>query len=156
MPGGETMYVYGQGVRNTLRSRKFTAKIVNHLARCWDPKKTFAQVAEERIFRSGTTWIKYPTDVEVLMLMEARHRIDTDSGDPAEIVTQFSNPGAVRNDGYKVKFLRRLKKLLKRNPQLRAVQIIGPAVKGQGFCSYMSDQEVLERLMEKPSSDQAK
>lgn len=156
MSGAQSVYVYGQGIRNTLRSRKFTAKVINHIAKNWDPKKTFAQIMDERILRTNTRWLTYPTDVEVLMVMESRHHTDAGATSPAELAIQFSNPGPVRRYDYQVKFLRRLKKLLKRNPQARVVQIIGPAVMGQGFFSYMSDQEALDRLMETSTGSKEK
>lgn len=143
-------HAYGQ----CNRSHKDSVILIRAMDKVWSQKPglTFAQVMYETIYTEsencsvGRMRYSYPTDVDVLMAMEDLYKKDNTPATVVEIQLAFGTPGKIRSSNYREGFLDRLKKLFKKNPKLRIVEILSPAVMGRGFYSYLKDDEALKRL----------
>ena len=137
------------------RSHKDSVVLIRAMDKVWSQKPglTFAQAMYETIYTGsedcsvGRMRYSYPTDVDVLMMTEALYKRDNTPAAVVDIQLTFGTPGKIRNSNYREGFLDRLKKLFKKNPKLRVVEILSPAVMGKGYFSYLTDEEALKRLV---------
>ena len=137
------------------RSHKDSVVLIKAMDKVWSQKPglTFAQAMYETIYALpdncsvGRMRYSYPSDTEVLMATESLYKRDNTPAAVVEIQLVFGNPGQIRSSDYREKFLDRIKKLFKKNPKLRIVEILSPAVMGRGYYSYLKDDEALRRLV---------
>ncbi|MEK7478797.1 MAG: hypothetical protein AAB626_02665 [Patescibacteria group bacterium] len=143
---------YGQN--HLVRSNKDSVVLIKAMDNAWsrNPEMTFSQMVDKALFAPSVDCAVrgmrffYPDDIDVVMVTEALYKRCNTPADIAEIQLAFGNPGKIRSLEYREKYLERFKKLFKKNPKLRVVQILSPAVMGKGFFSYLTDEEVKKRL----------
>lgn len=139
---------------DVIRKNKESARLIGAIDDLWgrNPGTPFSRLMDEKLFTLkncvvGTMKHSYPSDAVVLMAMESLYKKDNTTNDVVEIQLSFGNPGETRNSDYRGKFLGRLKRLLKKNPKIKLAAIISSAVMGNGFYSYLTDGEAMERLV---------
>lgn len=142
---------YGQN--HLVRSNKDSVVLIKAMDKVWSrkPGAAFSRVMDESLFTSensvvGGTRYSYPSDIDAMMVTEALYKRGNTPADIVEIQLAFGCPGEIRSSEYREKYLERFKKLFKKNPKFRVVQILSPAVMGKGFFSYLTDEEIKKRL----------
>ncbi|GEM_PF-5784459 len=145
---------YKLGLSQCNRSHKDSVVLIKAMEKVWSQKPglPFAQVMYDTLYALpenssvGRMRYSYPSDIDVLMATESLYKRDNTPAAVVEIQLVFGNPCKIRSSDYREKFLGRLKKLFKKNPKLRIVEILSPAIMGQGFYSYLKDDEALKKL----------
>lgn len=119
------------------------------LEKAWNNKAdlSFCQLVGSAI--SGEASCFYKRDVEVMMDMEAAYKkedytgivdLEMEFGFPKEAAAKRRTKEQISN------FLKKIRKIWKKNPRLSFVDLVNDVVMGRSFKSYLKDSELMERL----------